>query len=47
MMPKDDTLMELDMQELEKAKVGSRKSKIMDAAGVSKDGQPVHAAMDV
>ncbi len=39
--------MKVDMEEPEKVKARSGESKTMEAAGVSKDDQPVKAAMEV
>ncbi len=39
--------MEVDLEEPEKAKVGSVELKTTEAAGISKDGQPVQAAMEI
>ncbi len=46
MMPKDTTVVEVDMEEPQKAKAGSWKPRT-SFAGVSKYGRPVQAAMEV
>ncbi len=47
MMPKDNTAVEVDTEELRKAKVGSGEIKNIDAAGVSKDGKPMQPSSEV
>ncbi len=44
---KDNTAVEMDTEEPQKAKAGSKEPKTVEAAGVSKDGQPVRAAVEV
>ncbi len=44
---KDNTVVEMDMDESEKAKAESVEPKTTEAAGVSKDDQPGQAAMEV
>ncbi len=46
MMPKDTTVVEVDMMESEKAKAGSEESKITEDAGLNKNGRLVKAAME-
>ncbi len=42
----DNTAQEVDMEEPDKAKAGSREPTTMEATGVSKDGHPMQAAME-
>ncbi len=46
-MLKDNTVVEVNIEEPGKAKAGSEKPKTMEAASMSTDGQPVQAAMEV
>ncbi len=46
-MLKDNHAVDVDLEEPEKAKVGLRESKTMEAADVSKDDLPVQAAMEL